>query len=127
MYPGIELRLYRYVSILAQELNFTHAALRLHVSQPTLSAQIRDLERDINMKLFERTKAGSKSFSLPPVKRSRLKLELSEMFRSPTTQVYWPPFTTWNGSYCLRSEVSGLGVYAKAKAALERAVDAQKQ
>jgi hypothetical protein len=49
------------------------------------------------------------------------------MFRSPTTQVYWPPFTIWDGSYCLPSEVSALGVYAKAKAALERAVDAQKQ
>jgi len=58
MYPGIELRLYRYVSVLAEELNFTQAAMRLHVSQPTLSTQIRDLEREINVKLFERTKGG---------------------------------------------------------------------
>ena len=58
MYPGIELRLYRYVSVLAEELNFTQAALRLHVSQPTLSTQIRDLERDIHIKLFERTRGG---------------------------------------------------------------------
>jgi DNA-binding transcriptional LysR family regulator len=58
MYPGIELRLYRYVSVLAEELNFTQAALRLHVSQPTLSTQIRDLEREINVKLFERTRGG---------------------------------------------------------------------
>jgi hypothetical protein len=39
MYPGIELRLYRYVSVLAEELNFTQAAVRLHVSQPTLSSK----------------------------------------------------------------------------------------
>ncbi len=58
MYPGIELRLYRYVSVLSEELNFTQAAMRLHVSQPTLSAQIRDLEREINVKLFERTRGG---------------------------------------------------------------------
>jgi DNA-binding transcriptional LysR family regulator len=58
MYPGIELRLYRYVSVLAEELNFTQAALRLHVSQPTLSTQIRDLEREIRAKLFERTRGG---------------------------------------------------------------------
>lgn len=58
MYPGIELRLYRYVSVLAEELNFTQAALRLHVSQPTLSTQIRDLERDLNLKLFERTRGA---------------------------------------------------------------------
>jgi DNA-binding transcriptional LysR family regulator len=58
MYPGIELRLYRYVSVLAEELNFTQAAVRLHVSQPTLSTQIRDLEREIDAKLFERTRGG---------------------------------------------------------------------
>lgn len=58
MFPGVELRLYRYVALLAEELNFTQAALRLHVSQPTLSTQIRDLEREIDVKLFERTKGG---------------------------------------------------------------------
>jgi len=58
MYPGIELRLYRYASVLAEELNFTQAALRLHVSQPTLSTQIRDLERELNVKLFERSRGG---------------------------------------------------------------------
>lgn len=58
MYPGIELRLHRYVSVLAEELNFTQAAMRLHVTQPTLSAQIRDLERELGFKLFERTRGG---------------------------------------------------------------------
>ena len=58
MYPGVELRLYRYVSVLADELNFTQAALRLRVAQPTLSTQIRDLEREIGANLFERTRGG---------------------------------------------------------------------
>ena len=58
MYPGIELRLYRYVSVLAEELNFTQAAMRLHVAQPTLSTQIRDLERELDLRLFERTRGG---------------------------------------------------------------------
>ncbi|MGB2629286.1 MAG: LysR substrate-binding domain-containing protein [Candidatus Acidiferrum sp.] len=58
MYPGVELRLYRYVSVLAEELNFTQAAIQLHVSQPTLSNQIRELERELDVKLFER-KRGS--------------------------------------------------------------------
>jgi DNA-binding transcriptional LysR family regulator len=56
MYPGVELRLYRYVAVLAEELNFTRAALRLHVAQPSLSKQIRDLEEYLGAKLFERTK-----------------------------------------------------------------------
>lgn len=56
MYPGVELRLLRYVTALAQELNFTRAAARLHVAQPSLSKQIRELEEYLGLKLFERTK-----------------------------------------------------------------------
>jgi DNA-binding transcriptional LysR family regulator len=56
MYPGIELRLLRYVAVLAQELNFTRAATQLHVAQPSLSKQIRELEDYLGLKLFERTK-----------------------------------------------------------------------
>src|SRR5712671_824767 len=56
MYPGVELRLYRYVAVLAEELNFTRAAARLHVAQPSLSKQIRELESYLGAQLFERTK-----------------------------------------------------------------------
>ena len=37
----------------AEELNFTHAADRLHVSQPPFSKQIHDLEGELMMELFE--------------------------------------------------------------------------
>ena len=56
MYPGIELRLLRYVAVLAEDLNFTRAAARLRVAQPSLSRQIRDVEEYLGVKLFERTK-----------------------------------------------------------------------
>ena len=56
MYPGIELRLYRYAVMLAEELNFTRAARRLHVAQPNLTRQIRQLEQYLELKLFERSK-----------------------------------------------------------------------
>lgn len=56
MYPGVELRLLRYVVAVAEELHFSRAAEKLHVAQPSLSKQIRDLEDEIGIRLFERTK-----------------------------------------------------------------------
>ncbi|MGA7625679.1 MAG: LysR substrate-binding domain-containing protein [Candidatus Acidiferrales bacterium] len=56
MYPGIELRLLRYAVAVAEELHFTRAALRLHLAQPSLSKQIRDLEEDVGTPLFTRDK-----------------------------------------------------------------------
>jgi DNA-binding transcriptional LysR family regulator len=42
----------------AEELNFTHAADRLHVSQPPFSKQIHDLEGELGIELFERRRKG---------------------------------------------------------------------
>src|ERR1700747_1079475 len=42
----------------AEELNFTHAADRLHVSQPPFSKQIHDLESELGIELFDRRRKG---------------------------------------------------------------------
>lgn len=66
----MELRHLRYFIAVAETENVSKAALKLHVSQPGLSRQIRDLENELGFELFERS---AKSLKLTATGRALLK------------------------------------------------------
>jgi DNA-binding transcriptional LysR family regulator len=81
----------------AEELNFTHAADRLHVSQPPFSKQIHDLEGELGIDLLARQRKG---VALTPAGKSFL---IDAIFASSFLRTQ-----PWSGSMRLvRRPVSG--------------------
>ncbi|MCP2343042.1 LysR family transcriptional regulator [Actinomadura rupiterrae] len=54
----MEIRLLGYVVAIAEEGSISAAARRMHLTQPTLSRQLRELERELGTRLFEREGRG---------------------------------------------------------------------
>lgn len=97
----MELRVLKYFLAVAQEQSITRAANRLHVTQPTLSRQLIDLEEELNCRLFVR---GSRSVRLTDEgillkKRAEEILEMVEKTQSE--------FASGDGTVCGDIHIGG--------------------
>ena len=77
----MELRHLRYFDALAEALNFTRAAERLHVTQSTLSHQIRQLEDELGQPLFDRSTKRVRMTEAGEVLRTHLATALQHIDR----------------------------------------------
>ncbi len=78
----MELRQLRYFVAVAEERRFSAAARRLHIAAPSLSQQIRALERDLRVTLFERTPGGAELTAAGLVLLERARVVLAEVDRA---------------------------------------------
>ncbi|CCH87435.1 Transcriptional regulator, LysR family protein [Modestobacter italicus] len=78
----MELRQLRYFVAVAEERRFSAAARRLHIAAPSLSQQIRALERDLRVTLFERTPRGAELTAAGLVLADRARVILAEVDRA---------------------------------------------
>ena len=75
----MELRHLRYFDALAETLNFTRAAERLHVTQSTLSHQIRQLEDELGTPLFDRSSKQVRMTEAGEILRSQMTPALEQI------------------------------------------------
>lgn len=58
--PDLDLRVVRYFTVVAEHRHFVRAAEALHLTQPSLSRQVRSLEKQVGARLLDRTPQGSR-------------------------------------------------------------------
>jgi DNA-binding transcriptional LysR family regulator len=78
----VDLRQLRYFLTVAEERRFSSAARRLHVATPSVSQQIRALERDLRVTLFDRTPRGAELTAAGRVLAKRARVILTEVDRA---------------------------------------------
>lgn len=109
----MELRVLRYFVEAAKEESMTNAAEKLHVTQPTLSRQIKELEEELGQKLFVR---GNYNIHLTPEGEILYKRALDILNMVDLTALEFASMKEFNGGnlYLGCAESDGITLIAKA-------------
>lgn len=118
----MELRVLRYFVEAAKEESMTNAALKLHVTQPTLSKQIKELEEELGQKLFVR---GNYNIRLTPEGEILYKRALDILEMVDLTASEFASMNEFNGGslYLGCAESEGITLVAKAAKQLQTEYD----
>lgn len=116
----MELRVLRYFVEAAKEESMTRAARKLHVTQPTLSKQIKELEEELGQKLFAR---GSYNIHLTPEGEILYKRALDILEMVDLTASEFASMNEFNGGdlYLGCAESEGITLLAQAAKRLREA------
>ena len=109
----MELRVLRYFLTIAREGNITNAANVLHITQPTLSRQIRDLEDELGQKLFVRNSHSVSLTNEGMLLRKRAE-EILELVQKTEQEVSQPDYMLSGDVYIGAGETVGVHFLTRA-------------
>lgn len=112
----MELRVLQYFLAIAREQSIVHAAESLHLSQPTLSTQIKQLEKELGKQLFIRGGKGSRRITLTDegmILKKRAE-EILELVRKTESEITSSDDVLIGNIYIGAGETDGIRLIAKA-------------
>lgn len=112
----MELRVLQYFLAIAREQSIVHAAESLHLSQPTLSTQMKQLEKELGKQLFIRGGKGTRRITLTDegmILRKRAE-EILELVRKTEAEITASDEVLIGDIYIGAGETDGIRLIARA-------------
>lgn len=119
--PFMELRVLQYFLAIAREQSIVHAAESLHLSQPTLSTQIKNLEKELGKQLFIRGGKGARRITLTEegmILRKRAE-EILDLVKKTETEISASDDVLIGDIYIGAGETDGIRLIARAAKQLQ--------